>query len=252
MSQHTKLLNQIQAVQVLGIELPELEMYENAGYLRRVIREEGVFYYQYDVTRLMELRDSDRLPRLSPESILMMWTEIQSVRDHVNLLLRMLGIGHPALVIDSIQLANLYDKAVSVLTQEEYKRSELEEWASLFLRLRLGHLTALTTVSNNDRPWEMLYRLANRLCLYLADDPATERNAHLRTLMIQLESGRTHLQNLWATAARLDPARDYRTRLLRMVPDLEDIVQAAAEQQGMSSVPPMMNHLLAESGLLPK
>ncbi len=197
----------------------------------------------------MALRDSDRLPRLTPESILMLWAEIQSTRGYVDMILRMLGIAQPPLSLDPLALAQLYEKAVEGLTREEYTRTELEDWAAVLLRLRIGHVTALTTVTENDRPWVLLFRLAQRLCLYTAEDTPVSKNPQLRALMIQLDAARVHIKNLWGLAAELDPARHYKTRLMRTIPDLEEVVKRAAADKGISVIPPMMEHLLTEAGL---
>jgi hypothetical protein len=182
----------------------------------------------------------------------MLWAEIQTTRSYVDTMMRMLGLAQPPIALDPTALSQMYEKAVEALVQEEYTRAELEDWATLFLRLRIGHVTALTTVTQNDRPWVMLFRLAQRLCLYVAEDMPVRKNPHLRSLAIQLDAARVHLKNLWGLAAELDPARDYRTRLMRTVPDLEEIVKSAASNRGISTIPPMMEHLLSETGIRSK
>jgi len=249
LNQHTTLLTRTQAVQLLGIDADALQQYENAGHLRRKIQGTEVMYDHNDVVRLMEMRDSDRLPTLSQESLMQIIAELHELRTQVETVTQLLGIGNPPLVVDGAQLALLYEKVIAALIQTEYARNEIEDWVSLFLRLREGHVTALTSVTNNDRPWEMLYRLANRICTYLAEDPATENNTHLRSLYMQTESARTHVRNIWIVCMELDPARDYHNRLSRNVPSIEDILEDVSQRRGMSAVPSTLESVLIQSGL---
>lgn len=234
-----------QAARIIGVEEQDLFAYEQAGMLTPVVSKGARCYNRPEIIRVMEQRDSARLPTVSQETLIKILADLEELRNKVELLGRMVGFEYPPLPLDAPQLALLYEHMLSALAQETYTRMELEDWADTLLRFRDGHIAALVTATNNDRPWIVVYRLAERLCLWLCEDPAVTENPHLRALLYQLEAAREHVRNLWCTLALLDPARDYRSKLLRALPDLDELMAEVARNKGVKSVPPMLEQLLA-------
>lgn len=225
-----------EAAHLIGVSVPDLESYVDSGFLREIPQSGSIFYNRNDVVRLMEARDSARLPVASTKTLMHMQEEIRSLQSSVNTLLSLFGVAQEPLVMDGTGLSLLYDQMLATITNDNLSLQDVKDWVDVLLRLRHTHLAALVTVTNNDRPWIMLHRLVESLCMYVGSLDVD--NHHIRSVQLSVNAARAHVLGLMYTCSILDPARDYHVHLMRQTLSLGDILQKMASRTGNSVLPP--------------
>jgi len=144
--------------------------------------------WEEDVLKLKKLREQDAPTVLDRELVLRLLTEVETLKSQMSTILRILNVKFDPLNLTTPEYRSLHTMAELYSTEGWPPQAE-QQWADIFVRLRIDDLEEMKEATGDEHPWRCLLRLATTMHL----------NAFDTTLQDQLASGKANVHSVAGT-----------------------------------------------------
>ena len=183
-----KFLKKGKAASILGVSSRTIFRYLKKGLLVPAYCGNTIGVWEEDVIKLKKIREQDVPTALDRELVMRLLTEVETIKSQMSTVLRILNIKFDPLNLTPPEYRSLYEMT-EIYSNEGWPPQAEQQWADIFVRLRIDDLEEMKEVSGDEHPWRGLLRLATTMQL----------NAYDNNLQNQLTSGKANVHNVAGT-----------------------------------------------------
>jgi hypothetical protein len=178
--------------------------YLKKGFLTRKVRDGRVLVLREEVEQLAVELSVD-LPALTRKNVFALVARVKALEEKMSVFSAMWGAQEETLRPSTKAAADLYRAATDYLCAKEWEIQQLESWATLFNQVGEETLQAIAVATQNTKPWECLFLLAQRMLDFIDSVPASKDVLALKALRAKMDQGRKKVREaalLWIEMGR--------------------------------------------------
>lgn len=187
----SKILTKPTAATMLDVSERTIYRLMKQGVLRTETKGRNIYLVEEDVLKLKKIRLDGPVITINRDTIPMLVARVQTLENQVATLMRLLNVKYEALSLTDSEYKLLYDMAESYSLEGWPPHAE-EQWADMFVRMKMEDLEKLEEVSGDKHPWRHILRLATSMHL----------NSYSKDLRDQFAAGRNNIHSVagvWCT-----------------------------------------------------
>ncbi len=179
----SKIVSKDRAITLLEISERTFYRLMNSGLLKPVYEGRKVGFYEEEVLQLKRVRNDP--VSLNKDLVGMLLAKVQTLENQMSAVMRILNIKFDPLKLTSPEYRNLYLMA-DHYGREGWPPQAEEQWADVFVRLRLEDFEEISSIVGSEHPWIPFLRLATTMYMACADSAYRGQLAAGRTNVFQV------------------------------------------------------------------